>query len=88
MLVIPSIVGILLFAYQLLKFIETGNLAKSIDTEYNSIFGLFLCIWGSVFVENWHSKEKKLKQMWDLKDSQSILVNDERKGYLFHWAYN
>ena len=68
LLVIPSLVGIALFVYQLLALIETGNLAKSIDTEYNAIYGLFVCIWGSVFVESWLKKQNKLQQIWDLKD--------------------
>ena len=60
MLVIPTVVGIVLFAYQLTKFIETGSLMNSIDTPWNAVYGIFLSLWGSIFAESWMKKQKRM----------------------------
>ena len=67
MLLYPALVGVLLFAQQILSYIKSGNMNEAIDSPWNGLYGLFLCIWASVFVELWKEKEDKLIFEWDLK---------------------
>ena len=63
----------------MLSYMETGNMLTAIDSPWNGLYGLFLCIWAAVFVELWKSKEDKLIFEWDLKMLESDLQNEERK---------
>ena len=53
------------------------------------MYGLFLAIWGSVFIEFWKSKQDKLIFEWDLKSLETDLQNEERKEkFQFMNEYN
>jgi hypothetical protein len=61
----------------------------ALDMEWNAIYGLFLAIWGSVFCQSYFEKEKIIVHRWDLKNSNEMLIDDERKGdYTSHVEYN
>ena len=61
----------------------------ALDTSMNGVYGVFLAIWASVFVESWKHKQKRLIFEWDLNSVKEILNNDERKGkYRFMYEYN
>jgi hypothetical protein len=59
-LLYPAILGWVLAIYQYFKLYKTGNQERSIDTLWNCLYSIFLCIWSSVFVENWKKIEEKL----------------------------
>lgn len=53
MLFWPAFFGAILFAYQMYRYVKTGNILVSIDTPFNGLYGLFLTIWATVFVDGW-----------------------------------
>jgi bacteriorhodopsin len=53
---IVAIIGTALGIYQYYLFTKTHNMEESIDNLFNCLFGVILCIWSSVFVENWKKK--------------------------------
>ena len=55
-LIVPSIVGVILFSYQMYWFSVTSNMQAALDTSFNGLYGIFLAIWASVFVESWKEK--------------------------------
>ena len=62
---------------------------QAIDSPWNGLYGLFLCIWASIFVELWKKKEDKLIFEWDLKMLETDLQNEERKEkFQFMYEYN
>lgn len=55
---VPTIIGILIFIYQVFKFFEHYDLQLAIDTPYNALFGLFVTFWATCFVESWKRKQR------------------------------
>jgi len=53
---VPSILGLLLTAYQVILFFKTGDLSYALDSNLNAIYGLFITLWATVFVESWKRK--------------------------------
>jgi hypothetical protein len=79
MLFFPAVAGFLLFAWQMYNYSLSGNMQESVDSAWNGVFGLFLAVWGSIFIEAWRKKEDELIFEWDLRSVQSDLMNEERK---------
>ena len=89
MLFWPALLGLILFVYQMYRYVNTGNILESIDTPYNGLFGLFLSIWATIFVDGWRSKQDRMNFEWDMKALEDVLANDERKGkYHYMSEYN
>lgn len=89
MLFWPALLGGILFAYQMVRYAISGDMLESIDTEYNGLYGLFLAIWSSIFVEGWRRKQNRMIFEWDMKSLEDVLQNDERKGkYHYMSQYN
>lgn len=55
-LFVPSFLGLLLFFYQVSRYLETGDFKLALDSEMNAPFGLFVSIWATLFVESWKKK--------------------------------
>jgi hypothetical protein len=53
---IVALIGTALGIYQYYLFYKTHDMEKSIDNSINCIFAVVLCLWSSVFVENWKKK--------------------------------
>ena len=64
-LLIPSIFGLLLFVFQVLDYLDTGDLEHALDGRLNPPFGLLLVIWSSVYLESWRSFDDLISQIWD-----------------------
>ena len=64
MLIVPTILGCLLFAYQVYSSVQNYNEEKGwlqtyfteADTHYNLIYQLFVAVWCSFYVESWKRK--------------------------------
>jgi hypothetical protein len=63
---IVALIGTALGIYQYYLFYKTHDMEKSIDNSINCIFAVVLCLWSSVFVENWKKKQEKLVFLWDI----------------------
>ena len=89
MLFWPAFFGLVLFVYQMIRYGKTGNILESIDTPYNGLYGLFLTIWATVFVDGWKNKQDRMNFEWDMKSLEDVLKDDERKGkYHYMSEYN
>jgi hypothetical protein len=55
-LIVPSILGIMLFFYQLDRFRISGEFKESLDSPLNGLYGVFIAIWATAFVESWTRK--------------------------------
>ena len=55
-LVVPSIIGVLLFVWQLYY--------GSLDVAWSPIFSLFMAVWSMLFLEFWKRRNAELAQRW------------------------
>jgi len=55
-LVVPSIIGVLLFVWQLYY--------GSLDVAWSPIFSLFMAVWSILFLEFWKRRNAELAQRW------------------------
>lgn len=55
-LLIPGVAGTLVCFRMLHRFSHRMLLSDAIDTDANGLFGLFLTIWASCFLESWRKK--------------------------------
>jgi hypothetical protein len=76
-LIVPSILGIMLFFYQLDRFRISGEFKESLDSPLNGLYGVFIAIWATAFVESWTRKQKTIQYIWGCNDS-SYSPLDER----------
>jgi hypothetical protein len=56
-LVFPAVGGIIVTMYQA-YLLNTLGLEKAIDSSVNGLFGIFICIWSTFFIESWKTKQK------------------------------
>ena len=62
MLIVPCIVGLVFFGLQSKNYLDLGNFEKGINMKENGIFGIFITIWASVFLQAWKNKMRYLSQ--------------------------
>lgn len=55
----------------------TRDLAASLDSKVNGIYGICVPIWGALFIISWQRKQKGLQFVWNVSDT-SHSVQDER----------
>ena len=83
----PALVGVLLTGFQAYQW-QYHSLDKSVDGTFNGIYGIFLTLWSTAFVESWKRKEKVIKYYWAIDDA-TIEKSDERKDqFKFSNFYN
>ena len=71
------------------EFNDTKNMIKALDTSWNTIFGILIALWASLFVESWRSKQNRLIFEWDMDTPADVLGNDERIGeFRYQEAYD
>lgn len=64
-LVIPSFLGLILYFYQIDRFRRLDiEMKEAYDSPLNGIFGLFVAIWATLFVESWKRKQKTIAYIW------------------------
>ena len=68
-LLIPGIVGILVVIKMVYAYYITGEFSKSIDTDMNGAFGIFLSIWATCFLESWRKKQRNIQYYWNCGDN-------------------
>ena len=80
--------GVFLFIYQAIYYLETGNVELTLDNHMNGYYGLIIAIWGQFFYRSWVETEKELKFLWDT-DNKGAKRDDERKDtFESHYIYN
>ena len=68
-LLIPGVAGSLVCIRMADIWKERKNFQDAIDTDMNGLFGLFLAIWASCFLESWRQKQEIIKYVWDCSDN-------------------
>jgi anoctamin-8 len=58
-LTLPTIVGIALSIYQMVK---------GVDTPLTTMYALFVCVWVTVFIERWKRKAAEICLRWGLSN--------------------
>ncbi|KAL8594587.1 hypothetical protein ACOMHN_002142 [Nucella lapillus] len=48
-----------------------GDFKQSFDNNATPYFGLFICVWGTVFLEIWKRKNSELAYEWDVEQFES-----------------
>jgi hypothetical protein len=54
---IPSVISIALFAYQVYCGVTVGSFSAFVESGFNGLFGLFVALGSSLFLESWKRKE-------------------------------
>ena len=68
-LIFPGFWGLLLTLFQIWRFFKTQDIIIALDTPFNSIYGLFVCFWATVFVESWKRTEATIQHIWNCSDN-------------------
>ena len=59
-----------------------------IDNEFNGIYGLFLSIWSTLFIQSWKNKQEMIIFYWNLTE-EMVKVDDERTSdFKFNMVFN
>ena len=59
-LLIPGVVGCLVVIKMVYSYYKTRTFSDSIDTDMNGLFGIFLSIWATCFLESWRRKQRNI----------------------------
>lgn len=84
----PSVLGLLLFAYQIWRYINSGDIQVALDTPYNSIYGLICCFWAKLFVESWKRTQKMLQSLWNCSDSSFSHYDERTAQFKYYHIFN
>ena len=68
-LAIPSVLGLILFIYQMWRFSYSGNIMYSLDTPFNYIYGLICCFWATIVLESWKRTQVTIQHVWNCSDT-------------------
>lgn len=87
-LYVPAIAGVILFFIQFIIFIKTGDLTEVIDSPYNGIYGIFVSIWSTMFIQSWKKKEKLIRFYWDIKPEDMQKDDERTDDFKFNMVFN
>lgn len=77
MLLMPSIVGLVIFGIQIYHMFTTDETQsgetrvswlEAFNTPLNAFYAIFVVLWTTYFVESWKRKENKIGDMWLMRD--------------------
>lgn len=55
-LLIPGFLGALVVIQMLRRYYASRRFTDAIDTDMNGLFGIFLSVWATCFLESWRRK--------------------------------
>ena len=88
-LCIPSLFGLILYFYQLDRYRRLDiDMKTAFDSPMNGIFGLFVAIWATLFVESWKRKQKTIAHLWGVQDNSFSKVDERTDTYKSYNFYN
>ena len=71
MLIIPSIIGIILFIVQIYNGMTDTELevwTDAFNSPLNSIYAVCVVLWTTYFVESWKRKQNKIADAWLMRN--------------------
>lgn len=85
---IPAALGCLCTLYQGFVYYKTSNVLSVIDNEFNGLYGLFLSIWSTMFIQSWKKKQEMIRFYWNISD-EMVKKDDERaEDFKFNLVFN
>jgi anoctamin-10 len=72
-LIIPAIGGIIITIYHIIE---------GVDSTFNTLYALLVCIWVTVFIERWKRKSSEICLRWGITDFINNSDREERKDHL------
>lgn len=67
---------------------QTKDASQAMDTDVNGIFGLFLVLWATCFVESWKRKQNIIQHYWDCSENSFSSQDERTDDFLFYMDYN
>ena len=67
-LIIPGVSGVLVSLRMGSQWIGFSKLEHAIDTDMNGLYGIFIAVWASCFLESWRKKQEILRYVWNCSD--------------------
>jgi hypothetical protein len=64
-LTVPALTGTSLFALQWMR--------GEVDSKWNPLFNILMCIWGSLFIESWKRRSSELGNVWAVEDAEELM---------------
>jgi len=87
-LLIPAFFGMLVVIEMISSYLRTKSFSGAIDTSMNGVFGIFLSVWATCFLESWKRKQRNIQYYWNCGDN-SFSPQDERSDdFKFYFFYN
>ena len=62
-LCIPAMTGLALFALQYYR--------GEVDSKWNPLFNIMMCVWGTVFIESWKRRSSELSNVWGVENAEA-----------------
>ena len=87
-LYIPSLLGICLVGYQGYKYYHLRDFKECLDSEFNGIFGLFVALWATCFVESWKRQQRTIQFMWNTSDKSYSKVDEREDDFKYYNKFN
>lgn len=77
-LIVPSIVGSVLFVYQVVigilyqepELTTFESYLKLVDTPFNYAYIIFIALWSTFYVESWKRKQNSIRYIWGLNEKE------------------
>jgi len=78
----------LLTIYQGYQYSIHQNITSVIDNEFNGLYGLFLSIWSTMFIQSWKKKQEMIQFYWNISEDM-IKKDDERvEDFKYNLVFN
>ena len=85
---IPAFFGFIITLYQAYQYYLYKSVPRVIDNEFNGIYGLFLSIWSTLFIQSWKKKQEMIIFYWNLSE-EMVKKDDERTSdFKFNMVFN
>jgi hypothetical protein len=68
MLILPSVIGIIIFCIQIANASKFSTWTEAFNTPLNTIYCISVLLWTTYFVESWKRKEAKIADTWLMRD--------------------
>lgn len=87
-MIIPSVFGVILFFYQIDRYMYYGDFKTALDSNMNGVFGLFVSIWATIFVESWKRKQRTIQYIWGCSDKSFSPIDERTQEFKYLSVYN
>lgn len=87
-LFIPAVVGLFVVYGSVQIYADKGEMKEALDTWENGIFGLFVSIWATCFLESWKRKQRTIQFLWNCSDNSYSRQGERTEEFLSYDVFN